>query len=438
MISTSHVPGRDWLLPVAGFAGYTLWLTAVPLKGPLLGALGDTSALLAFLVPHTVALVLLAWRRSWAGDSSQAAGIVLTAMLGAALPFVGSWARALLPGLGVAAALALLRAGALLKCAPNIGLAAAFGLVAGNITFLLLLQLPLPTWAMLSVVTTPLVLLLGGRPPRSSQGDNAYSAYLPFIGVFYLAKGLRYDMLHAQLSDYAAAGLPPGVDLLCYVAAVFGAWWLFTKDADYPLAAGVILGLAALLLSFMDSRVGLLLGMGTMHLSAGAVDIFVVAYLLSFSDHVRAFGFGAAVMCAGIAGGELIGAHLDSTDALLVMFGNTALTVAVLLLYFLGRKAARTHQEQPGTAEAPSVPAGQNTSPDARAECGIEVPAPLRARLSMQELAVLERVLAGCQYKRVALELGISESSVKTYMRRVYEKAEVPGRSALLEKLQPS
>jgi DNA-binding CsgD family transcriptional regulator len=51
------------------------------------------------------------------------------------------------------------------------------------------------------------------------------------------------------------------------------------------------------------------------------------------------------------------------------------------------------------------------------------------------EGSVLDRVLAGATFREVAEELGISESSVKTYMRRLYEKAGVDGKAALLAKL---
>jgi DNA-binding CsgD family transcriptional regulator len=49
---------------------------------------------------------------------------------------------------------------------------------------------------------------------------------------------------------------------------------------------------------------------------------------------------------------------------------------------------------------------------------------------------VLRGVARRRTYKQVAHELGISESSVKTYMHRIYEKSGVSNKRQLLARLQ--
>ncbi len=63
------------------------------------------------------------------------------------------------------------------------------------------------------------------------------------------------------------------------------------------------------------------------------------------------------------------------------------------------------------------------------------MPDHLRLLLSEREYAVLERALAGRTYRETACELEISESTVKTYMYRIYEKMGVRGKKKLFEVL---
>ncbi len=52
--------------------------------------------------------------------------------------------------------------------------------------------------------------------------------------------------------------------------------------------------------------------------------------------------------------------------------------------------------------------------------------------LSAQEIAVIELVLQGKKFREVAVELSISESLVKTYMKRVCEKTGVKSKDGLI------
>ena len=52
-----------------------------------------------------------------------------------------------------------------------------------------------------------------------------------------------------------------------------------------------------------------------------------------------------------------------------------------------------------------------------------------RAQLSPRELQVLQLVRDGHTIGRIALEIGISESTAKTYLARVYDKLGVRSRS---------
>ena len=63
---------------------------------------------------------------------------------------------------------------------------------------------------------------------------------------------------------------------------------------------------------------------------------------------------------------------------------------------------------------------------------GITLSPALRKRLSEREKAVLDCVLLKKTFRETAEDLSLSESSVKTYMKRIYEKTGVTGKEELL------
>jgi DNA-binding CsgD family transcriptional regulator len=63
------------------------------------------------------------------------------------------------------------------------------------------------------------------------------------------------------------------------------------------------------------------------------------------------------------------------------------------------------------------------------------MPEHIRLLLSDREYRVLIGTLERKNFREIASELSISESTVKTYMRRIYEKMGVKGKKELLQML---
>lgn len=61
-------------------------------------------------------------------------------------------------------------------------------------------------------------------------------------------------------------------------------------------------------------------------------------------------------------------------------------------------------------------------------------PDPL-AELSQRERAVLERLAAGCPYKEIAKEFGVSFNTIRTHVNRIYEKLHVHSRQEAAARL---
>jgi DNA-binding CsgD family transcriptional regulator len=433
MRSTILHPGA--LLPAAAFAGYTLWLLAFPMKGVLLGEHAGRALLLAYLLPHAAMLAIAAFalpRKSLPGWCDI--GVALTMAVTFVFPLLGGkHAVALLACTGLVSALAMIKAGALLRGSPEPALSAAAGLMLGNILLFLLLQAGLPPMALAWLLTGGLALLLRHCAPPGASSIRGLHLYLPFLFVYYVVSGLRYDILQA---GFGPLSLPVGTDLASYVLAVLGAWALFRRDRDLCLALGILFGMLSLSFGFFSAGPASGLSMFCMQGSAGFVDLFLLGLLLQQDDYARAFGVGVCFLCLGIASGETLAGALQGLNAPVTVAGNGVLTVAVLLLYVAGGQGRGERAERAGPVPVQAQPVGGVPGGvAAEDDAALRLPAHIESRLSPRERGVLELVAGGCHYRDVAERMGISESSVKTYMRRVFEKTGVSGKKELMARV---
>lgn len=95
----------------------------------------------------------------------------------------------------------------------------------------------------------------------------------------------------------------------------------------------------------------------------------------------------------------------------------------------IARKVIETFRGRAATADDAATSAARPASP-AAAE-GDE-------RLTAREQEVLELLVAGFSYKEIARELGISQSTVGTYVQRIYEKLHVSSRREIMDRSRPS
>lgn len=416
----------------AALAAFVVWLLAFPMDGFLAAPAGDPYALLFFLGPQALALFLAGFYlpRAWLPRLSLPAA-VLAAAATAAFPWLPSQGRLLLVAAGVGSTPVILRVGLLLRHSPSPSRSAGWGLVGGNLLLAGLLVAPLPhgVKALLlagSIASPALLPLQVGVPAPEALHPASLRHYLPFLLAFHLVSGLFYDRL---LPAYMGVSPVAGIELLVYAGAVLCAVYPLRSSVDGALGLGIPLSLLALLLFHEKSGALLHASMFAMQASAGFMDAFVLFLLLAHPQPVRAFGVGVGALCAGIAGGKTLSLVAGGSADTFTALGNAALNVALLSLYFAHRRSSHRRAEEPAPGRALPVARMPGDS------CAYHVSPGLRARLSSMEKSVLDRVLEGETFREVALELKISESSVKTYMRRLYDKAEVGGKAALLAKL---
>jgi DNA-binding CsgD family transcriptional regulator len=374
-------------------------------------------------------LLLFVWGRPNLVQSYSRLGALLVMVITLAFPHFEP--MLVLPGvilLGLSSALVMLKLGSLLRASSEPFLSAALGLMTGNILLLLLLQLDWNPSVLAVMLALPLTVLLRSGAEPGPGNAKGLIKYLPFIFVFYVISGLRYDMIQASP---VLPLLPAGSDLAGYLLAIVAAYFLLLRDPDLTLVLGIFFGMFSLSLGVFHSGPTVDISLFCLQVSVGFVDLFILGLLLEQSNWLKAFGLGIAVMCAGIAVGEALTGVLRDANKAVTTVGYGALSVSVLLLYLL----ARSDRFRPDPAPALQVLADDTERDHARHDFFNNLPPGAKARLSEREMSVLEQVVRGSNYKSIAHRLDISESSVKTYMRRVYEKLGVNGRQELLDKL---
>ena len=357
------------------------------------------------------------------------AAVGLTMALTMAFPLIPEDKTLPVLGLiGLASALVVLKLGGILRRSPFVSCSGAMGLMLANLLLLPFIYFAPEPSMMASSVSLPLLILLQQPAQRVQTSLTGLGRYLPFILAFYLVSGLRYDMLQQSMI------VPAGLGLGTYMLAVVGAAVLVRRDRDMVLALGIVFGMLSLSFDLFPSNPGYWASGISMQASAGCVDLFLLSLLLVQPDWFRAFAAGIAVMGLGIVGGEVMAGLLQDMHEVVTMAGYATLTVAVLALYWSGRQRGG-YRTAHGVAERGDQLrewSAASLAPD-HGLFGGKVPDDV-SMLSAREKAVLKLVLEGSSYKQAGARLSISESSVKTYMRRVFEKLGVAGKQELLSK----
>jgi DNA-binding CsgD family transcriptional regulator len=443
------------MLPTLSFTAFVFWLLAVPMNGPLTMAAGIADATRFFLLPHVAALALIgAVIPSAAFQRLAPAGTVLTVVISLALPIWPDAAPWLLVLLSICGAFVAIDATTRLHGAQSPVLAAALGLVFAN---LLLFLLHLRSGGQLfhfALVALPLLILLA--PMRDIRPEPIFTSarlwqYLPFVLAFHIVSGLMYRVIYPA---YQPLAILAGIELPFYMVTVLGAAWLVKRHRELALIFGVLSAMAAFAFLQHQQPLTVNLSMFAMQAGQGFVDLFLLAFLLSFTRPIRAFGFGLATLCLGIFGGQLIGHHLQDIAGAIVMTGLIILNFAVMTLYFVNRRHPPLERPEPsalqskvseearaGLVLATDTKTGGDFQPETNSSSSLDsfesrVPDNLRLLLSERECLVLAHSLDGRTYRQIANALDISESSVKTYMKRICDKLGVHGRKGLFDALE--
>ena len=433
--------------PTICFSAFVLWLTVIVMDGPLLLAAGIPDASNFFLPAHILFLLVIGLFCPPAIFRTLApVNCVLTVILTLSIPLAG-WPvnHYLLVAAGACGAFVAINACTALRQSPAPLLSAACGLVIANILFI-----PFGIWAddgvvLFAAATLPLlsipVLVRHLPEPEPAPDTPRLWHYLFFIFIFQIISGLMYAFIMPAYQDSA---ILPGFELLFYMGGIGAAYLLAREKRDLAMVLAVILGMVAFTLLQGGNPAWINLGMFAMMGGAGIIDLVFISVLLSAAAPIRGFGVGLAVFCAGILGGKIIGVYYSDMTGAIIMTGHLVLNLSVIALYFHGRQyytAALSEPEAllPKSECVPIPPIDTDlVMPDNQNTAADPIPEHWRMLLSEREYEVFKMVAAGRTYRETGHELEISESTVKTYMSRIYEKVGVKGKKQLFDKLKKS
>lgn len=382
--------------------------------------------------------------------------LTLTGAIGGVLLSVGMlitdglWHAVMLALLGIAAAPLALRLGVLMKEAVDPVSSALIGLI---LAVLLMLALPIdgehPIRDQILLgggLLTPGCLLLFGlrrmAPRRATfspaQGDPVcLTLYLPFVLAFQFFIGF---LLVARLTP-EAIHLSPGRNAAAFLLGVLLANWLrrHHRRSVIPVASVVLATCGVLLLDLLSAPGGLFLCFLACMTALGIVACSLLVWMLEHCDAMRAFGYGLGVFFGGILLGHWFAATIDGIEIWILLIG--------LLLLNLGQVVSRRALpvlavetadglEVAIKADAVSDDGTPLALLDEAASPAAALPASLLGQLSRQERDVLEHLRDDLTYREIAGRLGISESSVKTYVQRIFRKLGVCRRTQLLRVIE--
>ncbi len=411
---------NGWGNSAVSLTAFILWLIAFPMEGFLLNA-SEQSVLLYFLVPHTAGLFSIArFMPPEVFDRISRVGIIATAILTAAMPFATlQYSRILLILIGAGSALLTVRATVLLKPSRRPAASAGIGIAAGNALVYVLNKTPIPaTFKFLIIAAGILVVAWFTLGPPEDRNAPHGSLKAPFIYIFYLTGGLMYA---AIAPHYFTVAWSQGAELAFYVLTALACIRLLEKNMDALFCVGV----AGCMLSFafyhLTGAAFINLSMFAIQTAFALIDLYLLGLLVGSARPVRAFGYGMGACCLAIICGKLVGDYTARSAAWVLAASNIMLTGAVLMFYFEPRN--RLTALEPKAALQPTAKLIDALGSHQKW---------FEKRLSAQELAVVQQVLQYKTFKQTALELGISESSVKTYMKRAYEKTGVTSKEGLI------
>ena len=402
------------------FGLFVFWLLAFPMAGPLSASSESNGSILFFLAPHALSLLLagIFWPRDSFPRCSLIA-IVATLALTLVFPLLPDWQNLLVVGCGITAAPVSIRAGMQLHQSPQPLAAAAMGLVIGNLLLFLLFQISLPPMIGYFVAAAALTTLAAPIRPAAAGSLRGLYRYLPALFVFQLVSGLMYLSL---MPAYAEFALWQGAELPFYLLTVLLAIKVLRHDREFLLVLGVIFGWLAFFCLHAETPIPVNLAMFSMQAAAGCIDMLLLACMLHAGNSQKAFGVGNGVLCAGILVGAGCSWWFEGYAGTTLVLSQLALNGAVLILYLQNRGAGLNGERNfdLNFDEDPS---------------SLKLSSEWHFLLSSQERQVLELVWRGRTYREVARILEISDSSVKTYMHRIYSKLGVTNKKSLLRVL---
>lgn len=420
----------DIILKSAPLGAFVLWLISFTMKGPLMPEEWHRYSPL-FTLSSSVGyftLPFLMKNQTWFRIITVFGSSFLI-MLTPIVPSVTLPGWLVLSIIGFTSTTIMFRAVLVLITSKNPIISSALAIAGGNALTACIAQVSIHTSFKFFLISIPLIVtLLFPLSFKKEKPNRELYVYIPFITLFYLIGGIFYAYI---MPLYLEQGFLQSYDLVFYISAVVIGAGLVMKCRSYVLPLALIFASLSFTLGLFQGKASIFGSMFAIQIAFGFADLMAVTLVLSAIATPWATGLVFGSITLAITIGELVTSSI--TDGLLgvAALGNLSLIGSLVVLYFIVRGS-----------KAVEIP--ENKSKDeSRHIYTMEwlnerlesLYKPNQKRLTEKEKAVLLLCLQGLKYKDIADRLGSSESTVKTYMSRIFTKLEVVNKSDLIEKV---
>jgi len=428
-------PNNNYL-PLFSWLFYDLWFLAFPLQGMLLLFTEKKEGFFYFIVTYCITF----WIAGFISDYINLDTIIRLSAIPSCIftilyPFLPSYQHIFLAIIGISSALLMIRVGRLLHVTEEPILNAALGFILANIALAVLFWISIPIKILFIFIGLSLLLPvidIKVYDIKIKFLNKIFYNYLPVLFLFYLLAGLLYLIL---MKIYFSNIYIKGIDLVFYIFAVYISYKIIISgNKDFALILAVICGFFALAFMHVQNRFSYNLSMFFIELAVGFCDIFSLALFLTQENPIKAYGFGMGSITLAL----LVGSPLLYTDMWLkwiLIGGNISLACAIFVFYFVKYDILlRPNKVKLVDKIDVDIVNEQDTNSETRQK-PIVIPSEFNNNklFTQREIEVIEQVVQDKNIKEIAEDLQLAESTVKTYLHRIYKKAGLRNKNQLID-----
>jgi len=253
-------------------------------------------------------------------------------------------------------------------------------------------------------------------------------SYYFLLTVYYITGGMLYSYIIQNLIQKTFLSIP---EHFYYLIGIFAGAWMFKNKKEAPVLGAIASGILAF--SFIQEKQPLLhfLSNFTLHVSFGFIEIFIILFIVIKIKHYTQAAFLLFSMCLGIFLGQLITITLNQEILLSIgiVAGNIVMIITLFILFFskpiAEEKILPSNKAEPNVTDNATIIGLQYVDRDILNRAYY--------RLSEKEYQVLLYTLNKNTIKKISSVLQISESTVKTYLSRIYEKFNITSKKQLID-----
>lgn len=333
----------------------------------------------------------------------------------------------------------MLKTLSILSISANTLLSIGTGLAVGNLFVAILSFLPIDahfkflTIALAILPTIFIKIEIVNNIKEDELSD--LKLRLPFIFFFYLIGGLLYGFL---MSEYKKISIIDNLELAFYIFFALVSAYSIKKNKEFTFAIGIFLCMLAFSIFKAGDIYSMNISMFFIQASFAIIDFYLIYILIENGFNIKRVSYGIGIMCLALFFGEIVSNYFYNAVSYLIVFGNIALTLSVFIFYFLwGKNNRKTENYQKKTenyvVKDYEIPLNSHINESDKID---KIISSCPVKFSPQEKEVLKLLIQGETYKKIGLTLQVSESSVKTYVKRISEKLGVQGKDTVIKALK--